>query len=91
MYIHICILIYAYMSNIKHLLLYINIINSAIYIQGRCHIILRPHPKNRPRLSRDNKIDDISLNTHTNRFKFKPHITSMYIHICGKKQPLIML
>ena len=25
----------------------------------RCHIILRPHPKNRPRLSRDNKIDDI--------------------------------
>ena len=52
---------------------------------SRCHIILRPHPKNRPRLSRDNKIDDISLNTHTNRFKFKPHITSMYIHICGKK------
>ena len=57
----------------------------------RCHIILRPHPKNRPRLSRDNKIDDISLNTHTNRFKFKPHITSMYIHICGKNQRLIML
>ena len=50
----------------------------------RCHIILRPHPKNRPRLSRDNKIDDISLNTHTNRFKFKPHISSMYIHTFGK-------
>ena len=51
----------------------------------QCHIIIRPHLKNRPRLSRDNNIDDISLNTHTNRFKFKPHITSMYIHICGKK------
>ena len=48
----------------------------------RCHIIHRPHPKNRPRLSRDNKIDDISLNTHTNRFKCKPHITIMYIHTC---------
>ena len=51
----------------------------------RCHIIHRPHPKNHPRLSRDNKIDYISLNTHTNRFKFKPHITSMHIHTCGKK------
>ena len=56
-----------------------------IYYQGRCHIILRPHPKNRPRLSRDNKIDDISLNTHTNRFKCKTHITSMYRHTCGQK------
>ena len=51
---------------------------------SRCHIILRPHPKNRPRLSRDNKIIDISLNTHTNRFKFKPHITSMYVHMWKK-------
>ena len=57
----------------------------------RCHIILRPHPKNRPRLSRDNKIDDISLNTHTNRFKFKPHISIMYIHVFGKNQCLSML
>ena len=62
-----------------------------IWCIGRCHIILRPHPKNRPRLSRDNKIDDISLNTHTNRFKCKPHITSIYIHKCRKNHRLIML
>ena len=35
-------------------------------------------------MSRDYNIDDISLNTHMNRFKFKPHITivnyyNMYI------------
>ena len=52
-----------------------------ITFKGRCHIILRPHPKNRPRLSRDNKIDDISLNTHTNRFKCKPHITIVIVTI----------
>ena len=59
-----------------------------VHRECRCHIIHRyntSHPKNRPRLSRDNKIDDISLNTHSNRFKFKPHINSMYIHTCGKK------
>ena len=61
------------------------------FTQGRCHIIDRPHPKNRPRLSRDNKIDDISLNTHMNCFKFKPHINSMYIHTFGKNQRIIML
>ena len=54
-------------------------------MQGRYHIINRPHSKNRPRWSRDYKIDDISLNTHTNRFTLKPHITDMYIHIFGKK------
>ena len=57
---------------------------------SRCHIIDRPHSKNRPRLSRDYKIDDISLNTHTNRFKCKPHITNMYIHTFGINQLLIM-
>ena len=35
------------------------IIMGPIVCLSRCHIILRPHPKNRPRLSRDNKIDDI--------------------------------
>ena len=49
------------------------------HLKGRFHII------NRPRLPRDYKIDDISLNTYTNRFKFKPHITNIYIHIFGKK------
>ena len=39
---------------------------------------------NRPRLSRDYKNCDISLNTHTNCFKFKTHITNMYIHTFGK-------
>ena len=57
---------------------------------SRCHIINRPHSKNRPRLSRDYKINDISLNTHTNRFKFKPYITNIYIHTFGKNQLLIM-
>ena len=47
--------------------------------QGRCHIINRPHFQNRPRLSHDYKIDDISLNTHMNRFKFIPLTTNMYI------------
>ena len=54
---------------------------------SRCHIL------NRPRLSRDYKIDDISLNTHMNRLQFKPHITNMYIvytiHTFGKNQLLI--
>ena len=48
--------------------------------QCRCHIIIRPHSQNRPRWSCDCTIGDISLNTYTNRFKFKPHITNMYIH-----------
>ena len=52
--------------------------------------IIRHHSKNRPRLSRDYKIDEISINTHTNSFKFKPLITNMYIHTFGKKQLLIM-
>ena len=36
-------------------------------------------------MSQDYKIDDISLTTHTNRFKFKPYITNMYIHTFVKK------
>ena len=56
----------------------------------RCHIILRPHPKNRPRLSRDNKIDDISLNTHTNRLKFKPHIF-VNINLYQRALPILYL
>ena len=46
---------------------------------------MRPHRKHCPRLSRYYKIDDISLNTNTNRFKFKPHMTNMYIHSFGKQ------
>ena len=42
------------------------------------------------RLLRDYKIDNISLNTHKNRFKFKSYITNIYINIFGVNQLLII-
>ena len=43
-----------------------------------------PFQKSSP-IVRDYKIDDISLNTHMNRFKFKPYITNIYIYTHLKK------
>ena len=50
-----------------------------------CHIQIRLHSQNRPRWSRDYKIDDISLNRHTNSFK----LNKVYTYL-EKNQLLVM-